>query len=58
MKDVNDVTKSLGLTTRLKSTRSFKSSKSRQSLAGGAFHFNPLRFLAMGLIEKNQERKE
>ena len=43
-----------------KRTRSFKSSmsKSRHSLSHQASYFNPLRFLAMGLIEKNQERKE
>jgi len=41
-----------------KQTRSFKSSRSRHSFAHSTNHFNPIRFLAMGLIEKNQERKE
>ena len=34
------------------------STKSRHSIAYQTSHFNPIRFLAMALIEKNQERKE
>jgi hypothetical protein len=44
-----------GSTMKTKSKYS-RSHKSKHSLH--SFHFNPLRFLGMFLIEKNQERRE
>ena len=50
-KEANNTTKNMMEGTM--KTRSFKSSRSRKSFANTQSHFNPLRFLAMGLIEKN-----
>ena len=62
MKEPNSATKqqmmggTMNSTKRARSIKSFHS-RSRHSISHQS-HFNPLRFLAMGLIEKNQERKE
>ena len=52
-RDVNSNTKQMNMNMGdTKRTRSYRSNKSRASLSH-QFNFNPLRFLAMGLIEKN-----